>query len=125
VAVKEVRIDQFSFVVELLTLHHHRHKNISKLKGVSMPSPYRIITRYCDGKSLYLRLHRKNADLPKLAATALTKIAYEVARGMKYLHKRETVHRELKTLNILLDSHGNAFVADFGLVLRIIPLLKY
>jgi serine/threonine protein kinase len=34
---------------------------------------------------------------------------------MEYLHQQDIVHRDLKTLNILLDSHSNAYVGDFGL----------
>lgn len=44
----------------------------------------------------------------------LYKVAAEVCRGMDYLHKRNIVHRDLKTANLLMDELGTVKVADFG-----------
>lgn len=42
-------------------------------------------------------------------------IAYQVAKGMQFLHANGIVHRDLKTMNILLDDQDVAKIADFGL----------
>lgn len=121
VAVKTIRMDRvsssstYSFIVEIQLMNRIRDQYILKLVGAHTKFPFRIITRYCAGKSLYERLHKKT-DLPNLTNHDLTKIAYQVALGMKYLHdEQKIVHRDLKTLNILLDEHANACVADLGL----------
>eukprot|EP01106_Pelomyxa_sp_JSP_P006380 TRINITY_DN2027_c0_g1_i1.p1 TRINITY_DN2027_c0_g1~~TRINITY_DN2027_c0_g1_i1.p1 ORF type:complete len:317 (+),score=95.09 TRINITY_DN2027_c0_g1_i1:47-952(+) len=36
-------------------------------------------------------------------------------RGLEYLHNEGIVHRDLKSLNILVDKHYNVKLADFGL----------
>jgi serine/threonine protein kinase len=43
------------------------------------------------------------------------KMAYQAAKGMHFLHSSGIVHRDLKSLNLLLDAKWNVKVSDFGL----------
>jgi serine/threonine protein kinase len=47
------------------------------------------------------------------------KVAAEVARGMRHLHRLRVMHRDLKPANVILDSGGCAKIADFGLSCRV------
>jgi len=62
------------------------------------------------------RLIMLNVPQRQRSLTMLDKIqiAGDIARGMAYLHENNRVHRDLKSLNILIDAHKNAKVADFG-----------
>jgi serine/threonine protein kinase len=118
-AVKEVRQDRlsptawaslYSEVTTMVTLHH---KYVLELVGVQIKEPYRIITRFCPGKSLFDRLHR--SPRYRLSSQNLSTIAFQVAEGMRFLHANGIVHRDLKTMNILLDEPLIVKIADFGL----------
>ena len=48
-------------------------------------------------------------------------IIYRTAVGMKYLHDKGIIHRDMKPTNILLDDHYHPYINDFGFSL-IVPL---
>jgi serine/threonine protein kinase len=53
---------------------------------------------------------------PLCDITALkVKIMFQAAKGMQFLHSSGIVHRDLKSLNLLLDAKWNVKVSDFGL----------
>ena len=48
-------------------------------------------------------------------------ISYGVSHAMKYLHEHRIINRDIKTLNILLDSELHPYLTDFGASIIIDP----
>jgi serine/threonine protein kinase len=46
----------------------------------------------------------------------ISKIAKQVLKGLKYIHEQNSVHRDIKPGNILLNRSGEIKIADFGMV---------
>jgi WD40 repeat protein/DNA-binding SARP family transcriptional activator len=72
-----------------------------------------------DGAYLVMRL-MGNGGLDRLPATPweparVVRVVAQIASGLAYAHRRGLQHADLHPGNVLLDSEGNAYLADFGL----------
>lgn len=52
----------------------------------------------------------------KINSTLKTRIVLEIVHGMRYLHEKGLIYRDLNIDNIILNSFFNAKLIDFGLV---------
>src|SRR5208283_2482638 len=46
---------------------------------------------------------------------SVARIGIQVAEALEYANRQGILHRDVKPSNLLLDNHGNVWVADFGL----------
>ena len=98
---------------EIFSMSVLRHQNLVKFFGYTTEPPFCVLTEYMEFGSLYdFLLEHPNS----LTATEKTLIALDIVRGLEFLHGRGVIHRDLKSLNILLDSRKRAKICDFGLI---------
>lgn len=91
-----------------------RHPNIVMFMGACTKFPHlAIVLEYCANKSLWSVLQNRSIQL---GWDDRKRISLEIARGMNYLHSFPTpiIHRDLKSLNILIDDFFKAKIGDFG-----------
>ena len=70
-----------------------------------------LVTEFMEGGDLFHRLSNGQT----FEWSERQSILSDIAAGMKQLHSQEMLHRDLKSMNILLDKEGRAKIADFGL----------
>jgi len=94
------------------TLMHKKlkHKNVLNLVALCVDPPCSV-TEFMPNGTVY---HLLGGETP-LTLGACLKLAVDTGCGMEYLHQQGVLHRDLKTLNLLLDDAGNVKVCDFGI----------
>uniref|UniRef100_A0A7S3JX77 Protein kinase domain-containing protein n=1 Tax=Aureoumbra lagunensis TaxID=44058 RepID=A0A7S3JX77_9STRA len=70
-----------------------------------------LVTDFYAGGTLVDALHHDGYLGIEVARFAVA----ELALGLDHLHKNTIVHRDVKPANVLLDAHGHAHLADYGL----------
>lgn len=105
-------IEMESFRREIYALSVLSHPNLLKFYGYS-EEPFYLLTEYMPNGSLFKALRKKECPL---TPTMKSLIAIDIARGVEYLHGKGFIHRDLKSLNILLDKNYRAKICDFGMV---------
>jgi serine/threonine protein kinase len=99
-------------VKELGLLRDFKHPNVIRFIGVCIePDCMSIVTEIAMNGDLFHYLR----TVPCPAFLAQLELMLGSARGLLYLHNRLVVHRDIKSLNILVSSRGVAKLNDFGL----------
>jgi len=118
VAIKVMKLispakDLNDFKKELSIISQIRDPNIVLFYGFILEPKFCIVMELCENGSLYHYLKMK----PDITWDKVFKWVTEATCGINVLHlwKPAIVHRDLKSLNLLLDKELNVKVCDFGL----------
>ncbi|KAL6060669.1 putative serine/threonine-protein kinase/receptor [Balamuthia mandrillaris] len=103
-----------NFKKELDIMGSLRSTDVVYFYGTCLEPKICIVMEYCARGSLYHVLSSKNTSIDW---PLLFHIADGMMRGINCLHswKPQIVHRDLKSLNLLVDDNWNVKVCDFGL----------
>jgi serine/threonine protein kinase len=112
---KNLKHDRFRlFEREVRVLAACASRFLIRLVGFTLKHPFTIVTECVLNGSLYDALRpAKGAHF--LTGTEKTIIAIGMAHGMRRLHNMGVAHRDLKSLNVLLDARNYPQICDFGL----------
>jgi serine/threonine protein kinase len=89
-----------------------RHPNIVPITEVySEDRTHFLVMEFIEGQSLrdFMKVRKK------LDPIEATRLAIDIAAGLKYAFEHGLTHRDLKMSNVLISSRGRAKLADFGL----------
>ncbi|KAG9457292.1 hypothetical protein H6P81_001800 [Aristolochia fimbriata] len=124
-AIKEVRVisdDQNSkeclrqLNQEISLLSQLSHPNIVRYHGSELAEDtLSVYLEYVSGGSI----HKLLQEYGPFKEPVIQSYAGQILSGLAYLHGRNTVHRDIKGANILVDPNGEIKLADFGMAKHI------
>lgn len=100
---------------EIDALRFLRHPRLVRFIGACIAPPHIcVLTEFMPGGSLYGLLHEKKA---KLSWPQQVTLGMQIGEAIAFLHSHvpPVVHRDVKSMNVLLDLQLNAKLCDFGL----------
>ncbi|CAK9148734.1 unnamed protein product [Ilex paraguariensis] len=127
-AIKEVRVvadDQTSkeclkqLNQEINLLSQLSHPNIVRYYGSELnEETLSVHLEYVSGGSIHKLLQEYGA----FGEPVIQNYTRQILAGLAYLHGRNTVHRDIKGANILVDPNGEIKLADFGMAKHVLLL---
>jgi hypothetical protein len=103
-----------SFIREVGVLSKCNHRFLTAFLGFTAAPPFYLVTQFVPNGTLF-QFVRRRAGARALTPTQKTLIAVGIADGMRHLHSFGIIHRDLKSLNILLDENFLPAICDFGI----------
>ncbi|ORY33115.1 kinase-like domain-containing protein [Naematelia encephala] len=119
VAIKQMNLEkqpkQDLIINEILVMRESSHPNIVNFKDSYLwKGDLWVVMEYMEGGSLTDVVTAHCMSEAQIAA-----VSREVCEGLRHLHSKGVIHRDIKSDNILLSSHGDVKLTDFGFCARI------
>ncbi|KAJ8097270.1 kinase-like domain-containing protein [Lipomyces tetrasporus] len=98
-------------VNEILVMKESQHPNIVNFLDAYLrePSDLWVVMEYMEGGALTDIIESNTLTEAQIAT-----ICFETCKGLRHLHDKNIIHRDIKSDNVLLDSRGNVKITDFG-----------
>ena len=99
------------FKIEAQAAAALNHPNIATIYAIEeAEDDVFIAMEFIDGKEL-----KEKTDAGPLPMNEAMDVAMQIAKGLHAAHKKEIVHRDIKSANIMLTKDGQVKIMDFGL----------
>mmetsp|Transcript_30830 Transcript_30830/g.69511 ORF Transcript_30830/g.69511 Transcript_30830/m.69511 type:complete len:987 (-) Transcript_30830:683-3643(-) len=108
-------------IEEAMMLSRLKHRHVVSYNEVFLGSDLAkgnyvgIVMEFCSGGDLYQMLCRQRSKKKPISVRRVKMWILQLCEALKYLHSQKVIHRDVKPMNVLLDSEGDLKIADFGL----------
>lgn len=120
VILKEIKSKQLEIYQKLM---HESNAYVCEIKELISNGTNKniVVQEYVNGIDIYEYIEENGT----LAESEAIKITCQLCEGIRFIHKKGIVHKDLSYSNILIDRMGNAKIIDFGESKKIDKNKKY
>ncbi len=104
-------LERFTREVKVMARLQHPHILPVYDAGEENGLPY-IVMAYMKGGTLADRIRESQGGLP---LDEVVRLVDQIAKALDFAHRHGIIHRDFKPSNVLLDTEGNTYLADFGI----------
>lgn len=98
---------------EIRLMERLKHPNIVVFyEAMDTPKQIYIVMEYVGGGSMHHFLKKRPGR--RVEDHQAKRLFFQVCQGLRYLHERHIVHRDIKLENLLMDENGTVKIIDFG-----------
>ncbi|RMB97574.1 hypothetical protein DUI87_25938 [Hirundo rustica rustica] len=121
VAIKKINVQKLKrkkvMVNEIMVMKRNRNPRVvSYLDSYLVHEQIWLVMEYMDGGTLYDVIR-----MTKIYEDDIATLSRECLQGLEFLHSNHVMHRDVKSLNILLRTDGSVKLADFGFSAQVTP----
>ncbi|RMB88312.1 hypothetical protein DUI87_35324 [Hirundo rustica rustica] len=121
VAIKKINVQTLKrkkvTVNEIMVMKRNRNPRVvSYLDSYLVHEQIWLVMEYMDGGTLYDVIR-----MTKIYEDDIATLSRECLQGLEFLHSNHVMHRDVKSLNILLRTDGSVKLADFGFSAQLTP----
>src|SRR5258707_15194096 len=101
------------FIQEAMALSVLNHPHIATLFEIQeVENKKFLVLEYLAGGTLRTRLEEVHRRGEQLSIEELLEYAKQAAEGLAHAHRRGIIHRDLKTINLMLTEEGQLKITD-------------
>jgi len=109
------------FVEEARIMGGLDHPNILPVYDLQVDepgAPPRLLMKLVEGRTLSDLLHESPTPPAGRALERLIGVVVKVCDALSFAHSRGVIHRDLHPRNVMVGSHGQVYLMDWGLAIR-------
>jgi len=104
-------VEKERFIHEAKAASALNHTNITTIHEIDeFEGQMFIVMEYCEGRTLKQIVEKETLSIKKVLD-----IGIQICEGLTAAHKKEIVHRDIKSENIMVTQEGQVKIMDFGL----------
>ncbi len=93
-----------------------RHQGIIQVYDFNKEGDdYYMVMEFVPGETFQEHLKRLNRDGRQLSAQKAVEYMADICDAVDYAHRRGMIHRDIKPANLMLSTHDQAILMDFGI----------